>query len=107
MTNWQSARGWWKHIYESNDGALVIVERWDRAGSYVEARLYDAVQILDRRPVLDGEGKVVGERVVAILNGRVSAYPRNLILWTDNNVLHTIHATSLADAELFEKDNLK
>lgn len=101
-TERESAVGWYKQAYESNDGARLIVERWERAGSYMQYRL-EYRSIIRISSVVDKHGHKVGERSVALLPSKEYGFAEVLVMWTNGPVLHAIYAQSLADAEWFEK----
>jgi hypothetical protein len=101
-TERESADGWYKQAYESDDGAKLIVERWERASSYMQYRL-EYRPILRISSVVDNQGHKVGERAVALLPSKEYGFAEVLVMWTNGPVLHAIYAQSLADAEWFEK----
>jgi hypothetical protein len=102
-TERESAEGWYKQAYESDNGTQVIIERWERASSYMQYRL-EYRPIIRISAVVDNQGHQVGERAVALLPSKEYGFAEVLVMWTNGPVLHAIYAESLADAEWIEKN---
>ncbi len=66
------------------------------ANQALQRKVNSASEIIERTPVLDEEGRQVGERVVALYSSGAS------ILWTYNTVLASINAPTVQLALEFE-----
>lgn len=67
-----------------------------------EARIKEATKIIDQGPLLNGEGHVIGQRVVFEFADK-DQKTASVILVTDGNKLRVIQSVSLDDALEFEK----
>lgn len=95
------------HSYESSDGIAIsesneIFPSAKRSNKELQKRVRLAVEIIEREPKLDENGRRVGERVVGISSvkeGQQLAF----VMWTDDEILSSIEASSLRHVLEFEK----
>lgn len=90
-----------------------FVGLWSDATAYPSAQTADeafqrnvnnAIEVIERTPKFDKEGRKVGERAVLIFlneNGRQVA----IVSWTETRFLHSIGSTSLMHVLEFEKNH--
>jgi len=75
----------------------------EKANEVFNQRLSQAVKVIEVGPKINGEGAVVGRRVMALFfSPELSCYYTE-ILWTDGRILHYIFSTSALHATQFEK----
>jgi len=94
--------------YSSTDGVSVImtVETYtsvSRAKEALRKRIREASRIVERSPKVDGDGTILGERVVLSFAPGIHHRAYATILWLEQEDLHEIESTSLRAALEFER----
>lgn len=94
--------------YKSSDGVGVGYVIGDyrsapRANQALGRKLKEAIQIIERGPKLDGRGRHVGERVVAMFTPIAPFQELGSVFWTDGSHFYAIDSPSLKHALEFEK----
>lgn len=95
------------HTYESSDGIGLsqsneIFSSAKRANKELQRRVRLAREIIEREPKLDEHGRRIGERVVGVSSGK-EGQQFAFVIWTHDEVLSSIVATSLRHVLEFEK----
>lgn len=95
------------HSFESSDGVFIsqsneMFPSARRAKKELQERLSLATEIIERDNKLGKDGRVVGERVVGVSNGK-EGQQMTFIMWTDGEVLSSIEAPSMRHILEFEK----
>jgi hypothetical protein len=75
----------------------------DLAIEGLDRELSCATKILERGPKFDAQGKMIGERVVAIIRSPISGEQVAVVLWTDHSILCSIRSASLLHVLRFER----
>lgn len=96
--------------YKSVDGVGVGYYSGDyrsasRARQELRRKLKEAIQVIERTPKLDGQGRRVGERVVAMFNPIAPYQELGSVFWTDGSHFYAIDSPSLEHALEFEKSS--
>ncbi|MEJ7860896.1 MAG: hypothetical protein WKF90_04580 [Pyrinomonadaceae bacterium] len=94
--------------YKSPDGTMVST-RFERRKSPAQAnkelirKIKEAVEVIERMPKLDEDGRQVGERALFTFKQEASTNLRTTVVWTVGSQIYFIESYSLQHALEFEK----
>ncbi len=90
--------------YKASDGVDLRVLYTDvNAQLAFDKEIAQAIKIIDRRPKVDGDGKVVGNRAQVLFPPLRQTEPVSAVMWTDGTKFHEIRSQSLPDILKLEK----
>lgn len=95
-------------IYEAPDGVGLFLTRQyclsvDNAERALRLSLRDATEVFEETRLVDGTGKPVGYRVIALFNSPEEPKLTPTILWTDRDTFYILNSSSFPHSLLLEK----
>jgi hypothetical protein len=94
--------------YEAPDGIMISLscapfQSPSKAKRELQARLKNAISILERGAKYDDKGRKVGERAVAFFKSKEEGKNIVLVLWTEKGAMYEVESYSLSHAVEFEQ----